>query len=124
MKTVQDYIRNIVDFPIDGIIFRDVTTLFANPRGFRMAIDQMLHPYAGLKIDNPWTTLLAFKDAATRERWYRSTAEIELDLSRRILSTKEGKSSLRYFDGATMKSYQRPGKFFETIYCLQEEQPR
>lgn len=51
MKTVQDYIRNIVDFPIDGIIFRDVTTLFANPRGFRMAIDQMLHPYAGLKID-------------------------------------------------------------------------
>ncbi len=51
MKTVQDYIRNIVDFPIEGIIFRDVTTLFADPRGFRMAIDQMLHPYAGLKID-------------------------------------------------------------------------
>ncbi|MEE4188536.1 MAG: adenine phosphoribosyltransferase [Roseobacter sp.] len=51
MKTVQDYIRNIVDFPIEGIVFRDVTTLFADPRGFRMAIDQMLHPYAGLQID-------------------------------------------------------------------------
>ena len=51
MKTVQDYIRTIPDFPHEGIMFRDVTTLFADPRGFRMAIDQMLHPYAGVKID-------------------------------------------------------------------------
>ena len=50
-KTVKDYIRTIVDFPHEGILFRDVTTLFADPRGFRMAIDQMLHPYAGLPID-------------------------------------------------------------------------
>lgn len=51
MKKVEDYIRTIVDFPHEGIMFRDVTTLFADPRGFRMAIDQMLHPYAGLEID-------------------------------------------------------------------------
>jgi len=51
MKTVKDYIRTIVDFPHEGIMFRDVTTLFADPRGFRMAIDQMLHPYAGMRID-------------------------------------------------------------------------
>jgi len=50
-KTVQDYIRTIVDFPHEGILFRDVTTLFADARGFRIAIDQMLHPYAGLPID-------------------------------------------------------------------------
>jgi len=50
-KTVQDYIRTIVDFPHEGILFRDVTTLFANPRGFRIAIDQMLHPDAGQPID-------------------------------------------------------------------------
>ena len=50
MKQVQDYIRTIVDFPHEGIMFRDVTTLFADPRGFRMAIDQMLHPYAGEQI--------------------------------------------------------------------------
>ncbi len=48
---VKDYIRTIVDFPHEGIMFRDVTTLFADPRGFRMAIDQMLHPYAGTRID-------------------------------------------------------------------------
>ena len=51
MKKVQDYIRTIVDFPHEGILFRDVTTLFADPKGFRMAIDQMLHPYAGEHID-------------------------------------------------------------------------
>ena len=50
-RNVRDYIRTIVDFPHEGILFRDVTTLFADPRGFRMAIDQMLHPYAGEAID-------------------------------------------------------------------------
>lgn len=48
---IKDYIRTIADFPHEGIMFRDVTTLFADPRGFRMAIDQMLHPYAGLEIN-------------------------------------------------------------------------
>ncbi|MBL4917689.1 adenine phosphoribosyltransferase [Szabonella alba] len=51
MKTVKDYIRTIVDFPHEGILFRDVTTLFADARGFRMAVDQLLAPYAGLRID-------------------------------------------------------------------------
>jgi len=49
--SVRDYIRTIVDFPHEGIMFRDVTTLFADPRGFRMAIDQLLHPYIGTRID-------------------------------------------------------------------------
>ncbi|MFV0408621.1 MAG: adenine phosphoribosyltransferase [Paracoccus sp. (in: a-proteobacteria)] len=50
-KTVKDYIRSIYDFPHEGIIFRDVTTLFADARGFRLAIDQLLNPYAGEHID-------------------------------------------------------------------------
>ena len=48
---IKDYIRTIVDFPHEGIMFRDVTTLFADARGFRMAIDQLLHPYAGVRFD-------------------------------------------------------------------------
>ncbi|MBE0412910.1 adenine phosphoribosyltransferase [Yoonia sp.] len=51
MKTVQDYIRTIPDFPHKGIMFRDVTTLLSDARGFRIAIDQLLHPYAGRPID-------------------------------------------------------------------------
>ncbi|MCB2144450.1 MAG: adenine phosphoribosyltransferase, partial [Rhodobacteraceae bacterium] len=50
-KTVKDYIRTIADFPHEGIMFRDVPTLFADARGFRMAVDQLLHPYAGERID-------------------------------------------------------------------------
>ena len=50
-KAVKDYIRTIPDFPHEGILFRDVTTLFLDPRGFRMAIDQMLAPYAGMQFD-------------------------------------------------------------------------
>ena len=51
LKTVRDYIRTIADFPHEGILFRDVTTLFADARGFRMAVDQLLHPFAGQPID-------------------------------------------------------------------------
>ncbi len=50
-RTVKDYIRTIPDFPHEGILFRDVTTLFADPRGFRMCVDQLLAPYAGMRID-------------------------------------------------------------------------
>jgi adenine phosphoribosyltransferase len=51
MKTVKDYIRTIPDFPHEGIMFRDVTTLFGDPRGFRMAIDQLLYPFMEQRID-------------------------------------------------------------------------
>ncbi len=51
MPSVKDYIRTIPDFPHEGIMFRDVTTLFDNAQGFRMAVDQLVHPYAGQRID-------------------------------------------------------------------------
>lgn len=48
---LKELIRNIPDFPKPGIMFRDVTTLFADARGFRMAVDALLAPYAGARID-------------------------------------------------------------------------
>lgn len=51
VKPIEDYIRTIPDFPKPGIQFRDVTTLFGDPRGLRLAIDQLLLPYAGQRID-------------------------------------------------------------------------
>ncbi|MDG4648535.1 adenine phosphoribosyltransferase [Roseibacterium sp. SDUM158017] len=50
-KTVRDYVRTIPDFPHEGILFRDVTTLFQDPRGFRLAVDQLLAPFVGQRID-------------------------------------------------------------------------
>ena len=44
-------IRNIPDYPKPGIMFRDITTLLGNPRAFRRSVDELVHPYAGTKID-------------------------------------------------------------------------
>lgn len=51
MKTVKDYIRTFVDFPDEGVMFRDVTTLFSDPNGFSMVMDQMHELCVGEKID-------------------------------------------------------------------------
>ncbi|KQZ95534.1 adenine phosphoribosyltransferase [Rhizobium sp. Root564] len=44
-------IRSINDYPKPGIIFRDITTLLGNPRAFRRAVDELVNPYAGTKVD-------------------------------------------------------------------------
>ena len=49
--TLLAAIRTIPDYPKPGILFRDITTLLGNARAFRRAIDELVHPYAGEKID-------------------------------------------------------------------------
>ncbi len=44
-------IREIPDFPKPGILFYDITTLLKDPAAYRAAIDAMLAPYAGEKVD-------------------------------------------------------------------------
>ena len=44
-------IRTIPDYPKPGIMFRDITTLLGNARAFRRAVDEMVQPWAGSKID-------------------------------------------------------------------------
>jgi adenine phosphoribosyltransferase len=44
-------IRTIPDYPKPGIMFRDITTLLNDARAFRQAVDQLVAPYAGKKID-------------------------------------------------------------------------
>lgn len=48
---IRDRIRTIPDYPKPGIMFRDVTTLWNDARGFRTAIDLLVQPYAGVRID-------------------------------------------------------------------------
>jgi len=45
--TLKAAIRTIPDYPKPGILFRDITTLLGQPRAFRRAIDELVHPYAG-----------------------------------------------------------------------------
>src|SRR3954449_10522550 len=44
-------VRAIHDYPKPGIIFRDITTLLADARAFRRAVDELVNPWAGNKID-------------------------------------------------------------------------
>jgi adenine phosphoribosyltransferase len=44
-------IRAIPDYPKPGVMFRDITTLLGNARAFRRAVDELVQPWAGMKID-------------------------------------------------------------------------
>jgi adenine phosphoribosyltransferase len=48
---LRSAIRNIPDYPKPGIMFRDITTLLGNARAFRRAVDELVQPWAGSKID-------------------------------------------------------------------------
>lgn len=51
MKKVEDYIRSIPDFPEEGIIFRDVTSILQSADGLKLAIDEMAKRLTGLEFD-------------------------------------------------------------------------
>ena len=56
-RDIRDYIRTIPDFPHEGILVRDVTTLFGDPEGLRLSVDlivaacrdKAIHKVAGLE---------------------------------------------------------------------------
>jgi adenine phosphoribosyltransferase len=48
---LKSAIRSIPDYPKAGIMFRDITTLLGDARAFRQAVDQLVQPWAGGKID-------------------------------------------------------------------------
>src|SRR5271170_3858891 len=48
---LAEIIRTIPDYPRPGIMFRDITTLLGDARAFRRAVDELVQPYAGAKIE-------------------------------------------------------------------------
>jgi adenine phosphoribosyltransferase len=48
---LRDAIRTIPDYPKPGIMFRDITTLLGDARAFRRTVDELVHPWAGSKVD-------------------------------------------------------------------------
>jgi len=50
-ETLRSAIRTIPDYPKPGVQFRDITTLLGDARAFRRAIDELIYPWAGSKID-------------------------------------------------------------------------
>lgn len=50
-KDLDDKIRKIPNFPKEGILFYDVTTLFEDAEAFKLIIDEMAQRYVGQTID-------------------------------------------------------------------------
>jgi len=51
VKKLEEYVRNIPDFPEKGIIFRDVTSVLQDADGLKLAIDSMLKLLEGVDFD-------------------------------------------------------------------------
>ena len=49
--SIKSRIRTIENYPIDGVMFRDITTLLVDPSGIRDTIDEFVKRYKGMKID-------------------------------------------------------------------------
>jgi adenine phosphoribosyltransferase len=51
MDTLKSRIRHVPDFPKAGILFYDITTLLQDPSGLKLAIDSLVAPFSGERID-------------------------------------------------------------------------
>ncbi|MCU6760744.1 Adenine phosphoribosyltransferase [uncultured Roseburia sp.] len=51
MKKVEDYVRSIPDFPEEGVIFRDITTVIQDAEGFQLAVNEMKALLDGVDFD-------------------------------------------------------------------------
>lgn len=51
MKSVADYVRSIPDFPEEGIIFRDITTVLQDADGLQLAVDGIQKSLEGVDFD-------------------------------------------------------------------------
>ena len=48
---MKEFVRTILDYPVKGVQFRDITTLLQNSSHFKQVIDEMTEPWKGEKID-------------------------------------------------------------------------
>ena len=62
MKKLEDYVRSIPDFPEEGIIFRDVTSVLQDADGLHLAIDTMQELIKDLEYDKKAEVILIKQD--------------------------------------------------------------
>jgi len=48
---IKSYIREVPDWPIEGVSFKDITTLLQDSNAFKYVIDKMTEPFSNKKID-------------------------------------------------------------------------
>jgi adenine phosphoribosyltransferase len=51
VSALRRLIRDVPDFPKPGILFKDITPLLADPAGLALAVELMVQPFRGERID-------------------------------------------------------------------------
>lgn len=51
MKKLEEYVRSIPDFPEEGIVFRDITSVLQDADGFRLAINELIKLVQDIDFD-------------------------------------------------------------------------
>lgn len=51
VQSVKDKIRDVIDFPVKGIVFKDITTAVKDPEALRQIIHYLTDKFAGKQID-------------------------------------------------------------------------
>lgn len=85
------------------------------------AVKEYSEPHGGFL--GIWRFIIAFKERDSLVNWYANEAEIKLQLARRSMPTKSGETPFRYFDGATMMTYQFASRVNEEVFCRSQPQP-
>lgn len=49
---LKNLVRDVVDFPKEGIVFKDITTILQNPAGLKASIEQMQEPLKNIAFDH------------------------------------------------------------------------
>jgi hypothetical protein len=70
---------------------------------------------------SPWSFHIAFCDGSSQVLWYDNAARIDLELSKRAVSTVSGDFPFHYFDGATMQDYQFASRVVQESFCRIEK---
>ena len=47
IESLKEWVRDIPDFPVKGIIFKDITPLLRRPEAFKIAVDKLCEPFRG-----------------------------------------------------------------------------
>lgn len=50
-EKLEDYVRTIPDFPEEGVMFRDITTILKDPDGLKMAVEGLLDLLKDVEFD-------------------------------------------------------------------------
>jgi adenine phosphoribosyltransferase len=51
LETLKSKIRDIKDFPTEGVLFKDITTLLKDPQAFSYVVDQLAKKYQQARVD-------------------------------------------------------------------------